>query len=417
MDKIVVTGGEKLAGEVQISGAKNAALPMMAAAILAAGQSKLENVPQLRDVSTFSNVLRVLGARVKRDDHSLNIDAAGIGHLEAPYQLVRTMRASIYVLGPMLARFGQAKVSLPGGCAWGPRPVNLHIKAMEDLGARVEIQHGYIVARAERLQGAVIDFDVPSVGATVNTVMAATMASGTTIIRNAAREPEITALGTMLNAMGARISGTGTDTVEIQGVQALHPVQEKVIPDRIEAGTFMVAAAITGGRVFLRGARADHLGAIIGRMEGAGVDIEQQEDGVLVEGNSRLNSIDVSTAPYPGFPTDMQAQIMALLSLAPGTSKITETIFPDRFTHVPELRRLGVDVKVDGNVAAITGVEKLSGAPVMASDLRASAALLLAGLVAQGETEVRRVYHIDRGYEQIEEKLRGLGAAIQRVTE
>ncbi|MFC1683221.1 UDP-N-acetylglucosamine 1-carboxyvinyltransferase [Candidatus Zixiibacteriota bacterium] len=417
MDKIVVTGGEKLAGEVQISGAKNAALPMMAATILAAGQSKLENVPQLRDVSTFSNVLRVLGARVKRDDHSLNIDAAGIGHLEAPYQLVRTMRASIYVLGPMLARFGQAKVSLPGGCAWGPRPVNLHIKAMEDLGARVEIQHGYIVARAERLQGAVIDFDVSSVGATVNTVMAATMASGTTIIRNAAREPEITALGTMLNAMGARISGTGTDTVEIQGVQALHPVQEKVIPDRIEAGTFMVAAAITGGRVFLRGARADHLGAIIGRMEGAGVDIEQQEDGVLVEGNSRLNSIDVSTAPYPGFPTDMQAQIMALLSLAPGTSKITETIFPDRFTHVPELRRLGVDVKVDGNVAAITGVEKLSGAPVMASDLRASAALILAGLVAQGETEVRRVYHIDRGYEQIEEKLRGLGAAIQRVTE
>lgn len=417
MDKIVISGGKRLSGVVEISGAKNAALPMMAATILASGQSTLFNVPCLRDVSTFSDVLRVLGARVKREDDNLNIDTSGIEHLEAPYELVRTMRASIYVLGPLLARFGRARVSLPGGCAWGPRPVNLHIKALEALGARVDIQHGYIVAQAGKLRGAIVDFDVSSVGATANTMMAACLASGTTVVRNAAREPEIEALGGMLNSMGASISGAGTDTVKIQGVGGLHAVQERVMPDRIEAGTYMMAAAITGGRVVLKGARPEHLGAVMGKMEEGGVTLRQEGGDMMVEGTSSLTPLDVTTAPYPGFPTDLQAQIMALLSLAQGTSVITETVFLDRFTHVPELRRLGVNVKLDANVAIITGVEKLSGATVMASDLRASAALILAGLMAQGKTEVRRIYHIDRGYERIEEKLRGLGAAIQRVKE
>jgi UDP-N-acetylglucosamine 1-carboxyvinyltransferase len=417
VDKIVVVGGQKLSGAVQISGAKNAALPMMAATILAPGTSTLLNVPQLKDVSTFSDVLRVLGARVKRDGGSLVIDTSEIQHLEAPYELVSTMRASIYVLGPLLARFGRARVSLPGGCSLGPRPVNLHLKAMEALGAQVEVQHGYIVAQSERLRGAVIDFDISSVGATANALMAACLASGETVIRSAAREPEIVALGKMLTSMGASISGLGTDTVKIQGVEVLHEVQDRVMSDRIETGTYMIAAAITGGRVSLRGAQTDHLSAVIGRLEEIGVDIRSEAEDTVVERTSSLAPVDVTTAPYPGFPTDMQAQIMALLSLASGTSVITETIFPDRFTHVPELRRLGVNVKLEGNVALITGVEKLSGAPMMASDLRASAALILAGLVAEGETEIRRIYHIDRGYEQIEEKLRGLGAEIQRVRE
>lgn len=415
MDKIVVAGGNRLSGAVEISGAKNAALPMMAATILAAGESTLINVPDLKDVSTFSDVLRVLGARVKREGDSLIIDTSNIEHLEAPYELVRTMRASIYVLGPLVARFGQARVSLPGGCAWGPRPVNLHLKILEEMGAQVEIQHGYIMARAGKLQGALIDFDVSSVGATANAMMAASLASGTTLLRNAAREPEIEALAQMLSSMGASVSGAGSGTVEIRGVKALRAVREKIIPDRIEAGTYMVAAAMTGGKVTLRKARADHLGAVIDKMEEAGVAIQQEAGSVVVEGPSSLVPVNVTTSPYPGFPTDMQAQFMALLSLAQGTSVITETIFPDRFTHVPELRRLGVKVTLDANVARITGVERLSGAPVMASDLRASAALVLAALVAQGETEILRVYHIDRGYERIEEKLRGLGAEIQRV--
>jgi UDP-N-acetylglucosamine 1-carboxyvinyltransferase len=415
MDKIVVTGGKRLSGAVKMSGAKNAALPMMAATILASGESTLLNVPHLKDVSTFSDVLRVLGARVKREGDSLIIDASNIEHLEAPYELVRTMRASIYVLGPLLARFGQARVSLPGGCAWGPRPVNLHLKILEEMGAQVDIQHGYIMARAGKLQGALIDFAVSSVGATANAMMAASLASGTTLLRNAAREPEIEALGQMLSSMGASVSGAGSDTVEIQGVKALRAVRERIIPDRIEAGTYMVATAMTGGKVTLQGARADHLGAVIDKLEEAGVAIRPEAGDIVVEGSSSLVPLNVTTSPYPGFPTDMQAQFMALLSLAQGTSVITETIFPDRFTHVPELRRLGVKVKLDANVAKITGVERLSGAPVMASDLRASAALVLAALVAQGETEILRVYHIDRGYERIEEKLRGLGAEIHRV--
>jgi UDP-N-acetylglucosamine 1-carboxyvinyltransferase len=415
VDKIVVTGGKKLSGAVQISGAKNAALPMMAATILTAGQSTLNNVPQLKDISTFSDVLRVLGTRVRRRGHTLDIDTTGIGHLEAPYELVRTMRASIYVLGPMLARFGRAKVSLPGGCALGPRPVNLHIKAMRALGAKVDIRHGYIIARSTRLSGAVIDFDISSVGATANAMMAATLASGTTRILNAAREPEIVALGKMLTAMGASISGVGTHTVQIEGAQSLRPVRKRVIPDRIEAGTFMAAAALTRGRVTLNGVRGEHLGAVLGKLEEAGVSVRQEGKDMVVNGSGGLSPVDITTAPYPGFPTDLQAQFMALLSLAPGTSVITETIFPDRFTHVPELRRLGVDVKLDANMAVITGVKKLSGAPVMASDLRASAALVLAGLVARGQTEVTRIYHIDRGYERIEQKLRQLGGDVHRV--
>ena len=390
---------------------------MMAASILTPEQSTLLNVPHLKDVNTFADVLRVLGARVKREGDALHIDTSNIQHLEAPYELVRTMRASIYVLGPLLARFGRARVSLPGGCAWGPRPVDLHLKAMEALGAKVEIQHGYIVAQAGELRGGVIDFEVSSVGATANAVMAACLASGTTVLRSAAREPEVVGLGKMLTSMGASIHGEGTDTVEILGAKTLHAVREEVIPDRIEAGTYMVAAAITGGTVTIRGARADHLDAVIGKMEEVGIHIHQEGEDIVVEGNSSLAPLEVATAPYPGFPTDMQAQFMVLLSLAQGTSMITETVFPDRFTHVPELRRLGVSVELDGNVAVITGVEKLSGAPVMASDLRASAALVLAGLVAQGETEILRVYHIDRGYERVEEKLRALGAEIQRVRE
>jgi len=415
LDRIVVTGGKKLSGTVQISGSKNAALPMMAAAILPSGQTRLSNVPLLKDIHTFSDVLRVLGARVEKRGHSIDIDASGISHLEAPYELVRTMRASIYVLGPLLARFGRARVSLPGGCALGPRPVNLHIKAMRALGARVDIQHGYIVARAKKLRGAVIDFDISSVGATANAMMAATLATGATRIQNAAREPEIVALGKMLTAMGASITGIGSHTIDIQGVGELQAVRRRVIADRIEAGTFMVAAAITAGKVTLKGVHYDHLSAVIGKLQEAGVKVSRGDGYLVISGAVPLRPVDITTAPYPGFPTDLQAQFMTLLGLVPGTSLITETIFPDRFTHVPELRRLGMNIKLDGNVAVITGVKGCSGAPVMASDLRASAALVLAGLIAGGQTDVLRIYHIDRGYERIEDKLRSLGADIRRV--
>lgn len=390
---------------------------MMAAAILTAGRTRLSNVPLLKDVHTFSDVLRVLGARVEQRGHTIDIDASGITHLEAPYELVRTMRASVYVLGPLLARFGRARVSLPGGCALGPRPVNLHIKAMRALGARVEIRHGYIVARSKRLRGADIDFDISSVGATANAMMAASLAEGTTRIQNAAREPEIIALGKMLKAMGVGITGLGSHTIEIEGVSDLKAVRRRVIPDRIETGTFMVAAAITAGQVTLKGVRQDHVSAVIGKLEEAGAGVERSDGRLVVSGSASLRPVDITTTPYPGFPTDLQAQFMALLGLASGTSVITETIFPDRFTHVPELRRLGMNIKLDANVAVVTGVKGFGGAPVMASDLRASAALVLAGLIARGRTEVLRIYHIDRGYERIEEKLRNLGADIQRVRE
>jgi UDP-N-acetylglucosamine 1-carboxyvinyltransferase len=417
MDRIVVNGGNRLRGEVRISGAKNATLPMMAATLLTRGRSTLSNVPSLRDVRTMGHVLRVLGAQVDYNDHSMTIDTANCSYCEAPYELVKTMRASVCVLGPVLARNGHARVSLPGGCAWGPRPVDFHIHAMKELGADIELDHGYIVASAERLRGGSIHFDTSSVGATENAMMAATLAEGTTVITNAAREPEIGALGDFLAAMGARISGHGTDTITIEGVDELEPADAAVIPDRIEAGTFMAAAAITGGDVLLTGARRDHCSAAALKISEAGAEIVEEDGGIRVRGPVWPKSVNVTTAPYPGFPTDMQAQMMALMTIADGTSVITDTIYVDRFSHVPELRRLGADIAIDRNVAVVAGVRRLSGAKVMATDLRASAALILAGLIAEGETEVSRVYHIDRGYEAIEEKLAGLGAAIQRVKE
>jgi len=417
MDRIVVQGGNRLRGDVRISGAKNATLPMMAATLLTRGRSTLRNVPRLRDVLTMGHVLRVLGAQVDYTDHSMVIDTTNCSYCEAPYELVKTMRASVCVLGPILAKNGHARVSLPGGCAWGPRPVDFHIRAMKELGADVELEHGYIVASAARLRGGTIHFDTSSVGATENAMMAATLAEGTTVITNAAREPEVAALGDFLAAMGAEIEGHGTDTITIHGVDELAPADTDVIPDRIEAGTFMAAAAITGGDVLLTGARRDQCAAVVNKLVEAGSEITDEEGGIRVRGPVWPKSINVTTAPYPGFPTDMQAQMMALMTVSDATSVITDTIYADRFSHVPELRRLGADISIDRNVAVVSGVRRLSGAKVMATDLRASAALILAGLVAEGQTEVSRVYHIDRGYEAIEKKLAGLGATIERVKE
>jgi UDP-N-acetylglucosamine 1-carboxyvinyltransferase len=415
MDKILVQGGARLQGEVRVSGAKNAALPMMAATLIAPGVFRLGNVPDLVDVKTMSHVLRVLGAQVEYANHTLTIDTTGCTYHEAPYELVKTMRASICVLGPILARQGRARVSLPGGCAWGPRPVDFHIRAMKELGARVEIEHGYIVAEAERLKGATITFETSSVGATENAMMAAAVADGTTVLENAAREPEIGALADLLKAMGARITGEGTGTITIEGVDSLHAADVEVVPDRIETGTFMVASAITGGDVLLRGAKREHVSSVITKLRETGAEVRDEPGGLRVVGPVWPHSVNVTTAPYPGFPTDMQAQMMALMTVADGTSVITDTIYADRFSHAAELRRLGADITLDRNVAIVTGVKRLSGAKVMATDLRASAALILAGLVAEGETEVSRVYHIDRGYEAIEKKLAGLGASVQRV--
>ncbi|MCD4690044.1 UDP-N-acetylglucosamine 1-carboxyvinyltransferase [bacterium] len=417
MDKIVVQGGERLSGEVRISGAKNAALPIMAATLLTPGTFVLSNVPRLRDVVTMEHVLRVLGAQVEHHDHSITVDTTNCRYHEAPYELVKTMRASICVLGPVLARQGRARVSLPGGCAWGPRPVDFHIKAMRDLGANIEIEHGYIVAESPKLRGARICFETSSVGATENAMMAASLAEGTTTIENAAREPEIGAIADFLRSMGARITGDGTDIMTIEGVDELHPADVRVIPDRIEMGTFMVAAAITGGDILITGGEMDHCAAVASKLTEAGVEIIPVQDGIRVRGPERIGSINVTTAPYPGFPTDMQAQVMALMTIAQGSAVITDTIYTDRFSHVPELRRLGADIAIDRNVAVIAGMPNLSGAKVMATDLRASAALILAGLVAKGMTEVSRVYHIDRGYEAIERKLSGLGAKIWRESQ
>jgi UDP-N-acetylglucosamine 1-carboxyvinyltransferase len=417
MDRIVIEGGARLEGEVRIGGAKNAALPIMAATLLAPGTFRLTNVPSLVDVRTMGHVLRVLGAQVDHHDHSITVDTTNCNYHEAPYELVKTMRASICVLGPLLARHGRARVSLPGGCAWGPRPVDFHIRAMKKLGATVELEHGYIVAEAERLNGSHIHFETSSVGATENAMMAAVLAAGETVIENAAREPEIGALADMLRAMGGRLEGDGTGTIFIQGVDALRPADIEIVPDRIEAGTFMVAAAITGGDVVLAGARAEHCSAVVLKLRETGAEIVEEPAGVRVRGPVWPRSVNVTTAPYPGFATDMQAQFMALMTIADGSSVLTETIYADRFSHVPELRRLGADITLDRNVAVVNGVKKLSGAKVMATDLRASAALILAGLVAEGETDVSRVYHIDRGYEAIEKKLSRLGASIRREKE
>jgi len=417
MDKIVVRGGKRLKGRVRIGGAKNAVLPIMTACLLARGSSVIKNVPKLKDVDTMASVLELLGVAVKRDGHTLNIDTSQFRGFEAPYELVSTMRASVYVLGPLLASLGKARVSLPGGCAWGPRPVDLHIRAMRELGATVEIEHGYITSEAKKLKGANLTFSSPSVGATANTIMAASLAKGETTIRNAAREPEITALADFINKMGGQIQGAGTDVITIQGVSSLSPANFKTIPDRIETGTYMIAGAITAGRVEITDCVPDHVEALTNKLIQCGVKVEKSGSKLTVTGKRLIDSVDAITAPYPGFPTDMQAQYMALMTIARGTSVISETVFRDRFTHVLELRRLGAEIKLEGSTAHIGYVKKLSGAPVMATDLRASAALVLAGLVAEGETHISRVYHIDRGYEAIEEKLHGLGADIERMPE
>jgi len=414
MEKFVIIGGQKLSGTVEISGAKNSVLALMPATILASGTYKIYNTPDLRDVKTMSQVLMEMGVDVKFENHVLTINTENISKFEAPYELVKKMRASIYVLGPLVGRFGYARVSLPGGCAWGPRPVDLHIEGIRKLGAEVELDAGYIVAKAKQLKGAKIHFDKPSVGATGNIMMASVLAKGTTVIENAAKEPEIVQLGEFLISMGARINGLGTDKIEIEGVDALHPADIVTIPDRIEAGTFLVAGAITGGRIKVEKCNPSHFEALLLKLEDAGCHLNIGADFVEIEAPDEIKPVDVTTAVYPGFPTDMQAQWIALMSIANGTSVITETIFYDRFKHVPELVRLGADIEVNENVAIVRGVKKLKGTKVMATDLRASASLILAGLVAEGRTEVLRIYHIDRGYEHIEKKLQQLGAQIWR---
>jgi UDP-N-acetylglucosamine 1-carboxyvinyltransferase len=414
MDKIVVEGGKRLTGTVAISGAKNAALPILVSALLTDGVCTFTNVPDLQDIRSILLLLESLGARVVADGHTIKIDAASLAASEAPYDLVRKMRASILVLCPLVARLGHARVSLPGGCAIGARPINLHLKGLERLGATIDIRHGYVEARAHRLKGADIYFDTVTVTGTENIMMAAALADGVTVLRNAAREPEVVALAEVLMGMGADIQGAGTSVVTINGVEELQPTTFEIIPDRIEAGTFMAAAALTGGDVTLTHCQPDHLSAVSDKLQQAGVVIRSQGTSLRVTADKAIASVDVRTQTYPGFPTDMQAQFMVLMSCAEGQSIIKETIFENRFIHVSELRRLGADITISGDTAVVRGVKALFGAPVMASDLRASASLVLAGLVAEGLTEINRVYHIDRGYEQIEEKMRQLGAAIWR---
>jgi len=415
-DEIWVRGGKRLSGSVRVSGSKNATLPVLAAALLAPGVYKFTNVPALKDVATMLEMLARFGVKSRRlSPSSVEVDTREQRNAEAPYELVKTMRASIYVLGPLLARYGEARVSLPGGCAWGPRPVDLHIRGMEALGAEVAIDHGYIAARADGLRGANLNFDISSVGATGNVLMAAATAAGETVIENAACEPEITALGEFLNLMGARIEGLGCPRIVVHGVPELHPADTAMIPDRIEAGTLLAAAAITGGDVEVTAVDPAHLGSTLAKFETAGCSVERGDRSVRVRAPERPEALSVTTAPFPGFPTDMQAQFMALLTVGNGVSTLVDTVYRDRFTHVAELQRLGADIRVDGNRALVHGMASLSGAPVMATDLRASAALILAGLVAGGETRVSRVYHLDRGYERLEEKLSALGADIRRA--
>jgi UDP-N-acetylglucosamine 1-carboxyvinyltransferase len=417
MDMFVMQGPTRLSGTVRINGAKNAVLPLMAAALLSRGRSVIENVPRLRDVQTMIQLLEILGARVTFDKDVLTIDTARLKRLEAPYELVRTMRASIYVLGPLVAAHRRARVSMPGGCAWGPRPIDLHLMALERLGAKLTLDRGYINATARRLKGAEIVFPISSVGATGQTLMACVLAKGTTTIKNAALEPEITELAKALVTCGAKIEGIGQTTMTIEGVEEMTPLRYRVMPDRIEAGTFAAAAAATGGKVRIDKCDPSHLESVIDVLQSTGAKIQIGKDNVYVEGPERVDPIHVVTREYPGFPTDMQAQIIAVLCRARGTSTVKDTIYPDRFTHIPELRRLGANIRLDGNIAVITGAKALEGAPVMATDIRASSALIIAGLMARGRTEIRRVYHIDRGYESIEKRLRKLGANIRRVAE
>ncbi len=417
MDALVIQGGRRLSGRVAISGAKNAALPVMAAALLSPGVHKLRNVPDLLDTHTLARVLEVLGAKVTFKGDLCTIDSSGVNSVEAPYELVKTMRASIYVLGPLLARLGGAKVSLPGGCAWGPRPVSLHLTGRAALGANLDNEHGYIVGRDVKLHGAHFTFDVVSVGATAQLMMAAVLAEGTTVLDNVAIEPDITVLGEVLNQCGARIEGLNSRRLTIHGVKSLRPIDTTIIPDRIEAATFAAAAVMTGGTITLERVIPAHFEASLRKLEEAGASVVREHDEVTVSGRGRPQPCDVSTEVFPGFPTDMQAQMMAVAAIATGTSVIEDTIYLDRFSHVPELNRLGAKIELKGNVAIVKGVAKLQGAPVMATDLRASAALALGALVAEGETRISRIYHLDRGYENFDQKLTQLGARVERVQE
>ncbi len=419
MDKLLIRGGRPLHGEVPISGAKNAALPELCAALLTADPVTLVNTPRLQDVSTMLKLIANMGVRITQGADRVEIDASALNSPEAPYELVKTMRASVLALGPLLARFGEATVSLPGGCAIGSRPVDQHIKGLQAMGAEIVVEHGYMIAKLPkgrtRLKGAHITTDMVTVTGTENFMMAASLAEGETVLENAAQEPEITDLAEMLIKMGARIEGHGTSKIRIQGVERLHGCTHQVVPDRIEAGTFLCAVAATGGDVFLKQGRADHLDAVIDKLREAGANVEAAEDGIRIRANGRLKAQSFRTTEYPGFPTDMQAQFMALNVVSQGASVVTETIFENRFMHVNEMVRLGAAIQIDGKVAVIEGVEKLSGAHVMATDLRASASLVIAGLVADGETLIERIYHLDRGYDRMETKLRALGADIERV--
>jgi UDP-N-acetylglucosamine 1-carboxyvinyltransferase len=414
VDKIVINGGKPLHGNVQISGAKNAALPVLASALLTAGTNTFHNIPDLMDIKTIKKLLCSMGAQIEGEETvKINVDKI-INHT-ASYDLVKTMRASILVLGPLVARAGVARVSLPGGCAIGARPVNLHLKALEDMGAHVELKSGYIEAKAKKLKGAEIYFDLTTVTGTENIMMAATLAQGTTTLNNAAREPEVVNLADVLKSMGAKISGAGTDVITIKGVTSLKPTESAIIPDRIEAGTFMIAAGMTRGEINVMGCNPHHLEALINKLKDTGMKISAIKNGLKVSAGEKINSVDVKTVPYPGFPTDLQAQIMAYMSIGSGLSVISETVFENRFMHVSELVRMGADIVIQGGNAIVRGVPQLHGAQTMATDLRASASLVLAALVAEGTTEISRVYHIDRGYQTIEKKFSALGADIKRI--
>jgi UDP-N-acetylglucosamine 1-carboxyvinyltransferase len=416
VQKIVIRGGARLEGEVRVSGSKNAALPILASSLLATGRSIYKNVPALGDVRTMGKLLERLGAGyVEKPAGTAYVDTSKITEFEAPYDLVKTMRASVLVLGPLVARYGKARVSLPGGCAIGARPIDQHLKGLAAMGAKIELEHGYVTARARRLRGATIVFDMVTVTGTENLMMAAALAKGRTALENAAREPEVEELARVLNKMGAKIRGAGTSLITSDGVDELQPVEHGVIPDRIEAGTLLVAGAITKGNVLLRDCAPEHLDAIIAKLRAAGAEVAADGDGIRVRGKAELKPADISTQPYPGFPTDMQAQFMVLMTRARGQSVLSETIFENRYMHVPELQRMGADIVVEGRTAIVRGPTKLTGATVMATDLRASASLVLAGLIADGKTEILRIYHLDRGYDRLDRKLRALGADVRRA--
>ena len=415
MQKLAIQGGNPLHGDVMISGAKNAALPIMCASLLSAETLQLSNVPDLHDIATMRKLLQQMGVAVETQGEEMTLDGAQVSKLEAPYDMVKTMRASVLVLGPLVARFGEARVSLPGGCAIGSRPVDLHIKGLQAMGAQISIEHGYIHAQAKRLKGARIFFDIVSVTGTENLMMAAALADGVTVLENAAREPEVVDLANCLIAMGANISGAGTDMITITGVEKLHGAEHRILPDRIESGTFLVAATATGGSITLRNTSADILDTVLEKLSEAGAKLRIEADTIHLEMYGRPKSVNLRTSPYPAFPTDMQAQFMALNTIADGSAMMVETIFENRFMHVQELRRLGAQIDVEGNTALVRGVACLEGATVMATDLRASASLVIAGLVAQGETIIDRIYHLDRGYAHIEAKLSQLGANIRRL--